>query len=159
MEVEQGQQLLHHVKVKEDVDSGHRDGQEEHHQNLAVDGCLYLAPAEAHLLHDFKTGLVLVALRDLLVVDNQHCRQQEDEAQEDTQKQESARQAVDLRRPLKAQLPLAGAPGAGTVVEMAVLNGILVVRAQGFQRLCIAVQIQMGIPNHLGWAGTVGRIL
>ena len=44
-----------------------------------MDGPLDLAAAQAHLLHDLESRLVLVALADLLVVNNQHRGHQEDE--------------------------------------------------------------------------------
>ena len=50
----------------------------------------------AHLAHDGKAPLVLVALRDLLVVDDEHGGHQKDHTEEDSQEEEGAVDGVEL---------------------------------------------------------------
>ena len=52
------------------VDTGQCHGQEKHGEQLGVDAAADVLLRHAHLLHDGEAALVLVALADLLVVDD-----------------------------------------------------------------------------------------
>ncbi len=91
---EDQQQPGDHLEGGQDVDARHNQRQEEDHEYLSADGSLDLGLAHAHLLHDLELVLVVIAFRDLLVVDDQRRGKGEHDAQEDAQEQEAAHQAV-----------------------------------------------------------------
>ena len=64
--------------------------QEEHQQDLRVDALADLALRHAYLPQDEEARLVLVALHDLLVVEDEHGRQQEHDAEQHAQEQQAA---------------------------------------------------------------------
>ena len=79
-----------------------QQGQEEHQQDLSPDGGAHLPAAHAYLLHDLIAALILIALGDLLVVDDEHRGHQEQQSQEDAQEQEAAVHCVEFLRHLLA---------------------------------------------------------
>lgn len=72
--------------------------QEKHQQNLPPDGQGHLSGAHAYLLHDLVAPLVLIALGHLLIVNDEHGGQQEQQAQENSQKQEAAAHGIKFHR-------------------------------------------------------------
>ena len=74
----------------------HEQRQEKHQQYLFVDGAFDLFLAHAHLLHDAEPVVILIALADLFVVDDQHRGHQEQAPQEDAKEQEAAVHGVPL---------------------------------------------------------------
>lgn len=65
--------------------------QEKYQQNLPPDGQGHLSGAHAYLLHDLVAPLVLIALGHLLIVNDEHGGQQEQQAQENSPKTGSRR--------------------------------------------------------------------
>lgn len=74
--------LLDERKCERDVDRRRDERQEEHEQHLRADGRLDLLRRHADLLHDAEAPAVVIALGDLLVVDDEHRRKQEHEPEE-----------------------------------------------------------------------------
>ena len=72
--------------------------QEKYQQNLPPDGQGHLSGAHAYLLHDLVAPLVLIALGHLLIVNDEHSVQQEQQAQENSQKQEAAVHGIKFHR-------------------------------------------------------------
>ena len=70
--------------------------QEEHRQQLRVDAAADVRRRHAHLLHDGKPGLILIALAQLLIVDDQHRRADEQHAEDDADEEQAAVGAVKL---------------------------------------------------------------
>ena len=71
-------------------------GQQEHRKHLGIDALVNILAGHAHLLHNLKPGLILIALRNLLVVDNQHGCQQEHNGQNDAKEEDSAEGSVKV---------------------------------------------------------------
>ena len=89
-EVEQLQQFAQHGEGCRHMDARRHQGQEEHQQHLTADGGADLPGTHAHLLHDAEPVVILIALADLFVVDDQHRGHQEQAPQEDAKEQEAA---------------------------------------------------------------------
>lgn len=87
------QQARNHLESSQYMDAGHDQRYEEHHQNLFPYGLLYLALAHTYLLHDLEFVLVVIAFRNLLIVNDQRRRKGEHDAQEDAQEQETSYQS------------------------------------------------------------------
>ena len=106
------------------MDPRHHQRRKEHDQNLHIDAAADLPLFQAHLPHDAKAFPVLVALGDLLVVDNQHRGHQEHKAQKHPKEEEAAVHGVEvlpvLRLGVHAKpLPLdAVVPGKAAVVRV-----------------------------------------
>ena len=64
--------------------------QEEYCQHLRIDALLHFFPGHAHFHQDIETILILVSLRDLLVVHDQHCTEKEYRAEKYAQEEKSA---------------------------------------------------------------------
>ena len=77
------------------MEGGHAEGEQEHGQDLTAHRSGNELFVHAHLLKDLKPGPVVVALDDLLVVDDEHRGHQEQDAQQDTEEQEAAVEGVD----------------------------------------------------------------
>ena len=63
-------------------------------QHLRADGRLDLLRRHADLLHDAEAPAVVIALGDLLVVDDEHRRKQEHEPEEKAEEQKAAVRAA-----------------------------------------------------------------
>ena len=79
------------------VQPRHHQRQGEHRQQLAVDAPAYVALGHAHLLHDVEPALVLIALGQLLVVDDGRRREDKHDAQHDAQEEQPAVGTVEVR--------------------------------------------------------------
>ena len=93
---------------------------EEHGENLGIDALFDVLPGHAHLAHNGKAGLVLVALADLLVVNNQGGGGNKDNAEHDADEEQAAEGQIKV-------VPLQN--GALTLHFYSICNG------QGFQAL------------------------
>ena len=71
--------------------------QEEHEQNLLVDRPLYLAVAHPDLLQDDEAVAILVALRHLLEVDDEHGVDQKQQREEHAQEDQPAEERVAVQ--------------------------------------------------------------
>ena len=80
------------------MDSGGAQGKEEDQQNLTVNGYGNFLLTHAHLTEDLITPLVLVALGNLLIIDNQDGSHQEQASQKNAQEQEPAVHGIEFRR-------------------------------------------------------------
>ena len=67
-----------------------QQGKKEYDQYLRSDRLYNLRQAHADILHDLKTLLILISLRDLLVVDDKDCLHKEQCTQEDAEEEQSA---------------------------------------------------------------------
>ena len=114
----------------------YQKGQEEHHQDLAVDGSLDLPPLEADLLHDLEPLAILVPFGNLLVVDDEYRRHQEQHPQEHAQEEEAAVHVVALGHVHGLGVGGEGEPGAGAgevgIVFPAIVGEGVVVSLQLF---------------------------
>ena len=72
------------------MQSRDRQRQEEYQQHLFPDRLFDLLMAHSDFFHDLKAGSVLVAFRNLLVVDNQCRRKETDLAKQHAQKEQRA---------------------------------------------------------------------
>ncbi len=95
-QVEQNQHPPNHWEGKGQVNARAHQGQEEHRQQLRIDALADVFPGHAHLLHDFEALLVLIALGNLLVIDDQYRGKEEHDAQQNAQEEESAVGAVEI---------------------------------------------------------------
>ena len=82
-------------KAKARWDPSRQQRQEEHREHLGIDALANLLFGHAHLLHDFKPGLVLISLGNLLVVHNQHSGKDKHNSQQDAQEEQATIQAVE----------------------------------------------------------------
>ena len=80
------------------VQSRHEKRQIEHRQQLAVDAAPDVALGHAHLLHNVEAGLILIALGQLLVIQDRHRRKDKDDTQHDAQEEQAAVGAVKSAR-------------------------------------------------------------
>ena len=78
------------------MNSRRRQGQEELQRHLTSDGLFDLLRLHADLLHDLKALPILVALGDLLVIDDQNGREQADKTQQDPKEQEGTVHIQDV---------------------------------------------------------------
>lgn len=138
-EAEQKQELANHGEGKGQVDTGGNERQEKHREDLGIDASADVFPGHTHLLHNGKPGLVLVALGNLLVVDNQHRRKDEHDAQKDAQEEQSAVHAVQVS-------PLSG--GTLPVHEeiRGVLQAILEYLIKSLLSLLVTGQVKAVVP-------------
>ncbi len=95
---------MDHRKCKGQMDSRHDQGKEEHRQYLRIDAPPDIRFRHAYLLHDLKPGLILIAFRDLLIINDQHRGKNKHHAQQDSQEEQASIQAVE-RRPLFCRAP------------------------------------------------------
>ena len=72
------------------MDQRRRQRQEEHHQNLRMNAAADFSLAQTYLPHDAEALPILVALGNLLVVDDQDHRHDEQRAEEQTHEQQPA---------------------------------------------------------------------
>lgn len=100
--VQHGQQFGDYLKGHDDMDDSRDKRKEEHGKHLASDGMPYLLLAHADFLHDLIALLVIISLGYLLIVDDQHSRHQEHDAQIDADEQKAAVQHIE---PFPVQFP------------------------------------------------------
>ena len=74
--------------------------QKEYQQDLTSDGALYLSQAHTYLLHDMIAFAVLIPFCNLLIVNNQHSSQKEENAQENAYKEKSSVYGMKIRSSL-----------------------------------------------------------
>lgn len=86
---EQQEHLTDHREGEGQVQTREGQRQHKHHEQLGTNAPLDFRLGHAHLLHDFEALHVLVALGDLLVIDNQHGGQQEHDAQHDAYEEQA----------------------------------------------------------------------
>ena len=67
-----------------------RERQEEYREQLGIDALSYLFLCHADLLHYLKARLIFVTLRDLLIVDYQHSREDEHDREHDAEIEQRA---------------------------------------------------------------------
>lgn len=94
-EAEEEKHFGDHGEGEDRVEPGPQKGQEEDGEDLGVDGPADLRLGHAHLLQRAEPGLVLVALGDLLVVDDEDRGQEEQKAQENAQEEETAKEGEE----------------------------------------------------------------
>ena len=101
--------------------------QEKYQQNLPPDGQGHLSGAHAYLLHDLVAPLVLIALGHLLIVNDEHGGQQEQQAQENSQKQEAAVHGIKFHRhvlgPIRSDAPCRECVQPGLNMKGNIKNG------------------------------------
>ena len=84
-DAEENEHLRDHGEGEGQVDAGQHQGGEKDREHLGVDRGADLLFRHAHLLHDGEAALVLEALGELLVVDDEGCGHDEDDAQQHAQ--------------------------------------------------------------------------
>ena len=72
------------------MQSGEQQRKEEHRQKLRVYAASYLGLCHADLLHDLEPLRILIALGKLLVVDDEHRRAAEHEAECNSEEEQAA---------------------------------------------------------------------
>ena len=97
LEAEQLQNVIHHVERSAHVAGSNDDRGEEHEHDLRADALLDFCLAHANLLHDGKVVLVVVSFGNLLVVDDQSGCEGEEQAEEDSEEEESVGEALHQR--------------------------------------------------------------
>ena len=81
IEVEHEQYLVYKREGEAEVQPRKKEREEEHREKLRVYDLSYLLLRHADALHDLVAASVLIALADLLVVDDKHRRKREHEAE------------------------------------------------------------------------------
>ena len=71
-------------------------GQKKDRFHLAVDRPADLPFIHAHLLHDDKAVVILIALRNLFIVDDKHRRHEKQKAQENAHKEDAAVKGIEI---------------------------------------------------------------
>ena len=69
---------------------------EKHGEHLGVDASANILPCHADLLHDGESGLILISLGDLLVVDDEGGSKEEDDAQHNANKKQAAVEHIKI---------------------------------------------------------------
>ncbi len=83
------------IRKAKTVNYSRRQRQEKHGENLTLDRRPDFRIAQPHLFHDFETLFILVALDNLLIIDDQHRGEYEQQSQEKSDKQKTSIKTVD----------------------------------------------------------------
>ena len=72
------------------MDAGEQDRDQEYRKHLRIDAAFDIVSGHSDFLHDIKPCLVFKSFGNLLVVNDDHAGYQEDDAQQDPQKEQTA---------------------------------------------------------------------